>query len=243
MKTPTPESANTEDPKPELKIFAFDSSAVRVLTRNNEPWFVAKDLCRILEIENSRDACAKLDKDERDDVGISDAIGREQETTIVNESGMYFLVMRCRNAGKPGHVAHSFRKWVTSEVLPALRKTGSYTAPGAQLPQPEAVMATDSFIKVMIASIAECFRGITEKITGVITRTDKLESQVHQLTQHVNNLTTGFHQHTRQISKMQVESEQNMLQTLSTDQLLSAFGEMTQTIRKMNQVPAKQRKS
>lgn len=107
----------------ELLPFAFEDNLVRtILDENNEPWFVAKDVCRVLEIANHRDAVAQLDEDEKDAVGISDAIGREQETTIISESGLYALVFRSR---KPQ--AREFSRWVRKEVLPALRRTGTYT--------------------------------------------------------------------------------------------------------------------
>ena len=109
-----------------LVSFAFEDSLVRSrLDENGEPWFVAKDVCRVLEIANHRDAVAQLDEDEKDGVGISDAIGREQETTIISESGLYALVFRSR---KPQ--AREFSRWVRKEVLPALRRKGHYEVPG-----------------------------------------------------------------------------------------------------------------
>lgn len=115
---------------PALQAFAFDSQAVRVFHKDDQPWFVAKDVCACLGIANHRDAIARLDDDERDGVGISDAIGRSQETTVINESGLYAIILRSQGAMTPGTPAHSFRKWVTAEVLPAIRKTGQYAAPG-----------------------------------------------------------------------------------------------------------------
>ena len=93
----------------------------RVMDRNGEPWFVLSDVCRKLDISNPRDAASRLDADEKDGVGISDAIGRTQKTTIINESGLYSLILSSR---KPE--AKKFKKWVTSEVLPTIRKTGGY---------------------------------------------------------------------------------------------------------------------
>lgn len=109
-----------------LVSFAFEDNLVRSrLDENGEPWFVAKDVCRVLEIANHRDAVAQLDEDEKDGVGISDAIGREQETTIISESGLYALVFRSR---KPQ--AREFSRWVRKEVLPSLRRKGHYEMPG-----------------------------------------------------------------------------------------------------------------
>ena len=119
-----------------IQPFAFEDHLVRtIMDDGGEPWFVAKDVCRVLEIANHRDAVAQLDEDEKDGVGISDAIGREQETTIISESGLYALVFRSR---KPQ--AREFSRWVRKEVLPSLRRTGSYAlteqdkAVGPQVP-------------------------------------------------------------------------------------------------------------
>ena len=93
-----------------------------IKTDDGEIWFVAKDVCKVLSIKNHKDAVSRLDDDEKDEVGITDPIGRTQKTLIVNESGLYSLVFMSR---KPE--AKKFRKWVTSEVLPSIRKTGSYS--------------------------------------------------------------------------------------------------------------------
>ena len=110
-----------------LQTFTFDAKApIRTLLRGDEPWFVAADVCAALTIANARDAVAGLDEDERDGVGITDAIGREQETGVISESGLYTLILRSR---KPQ--AKAFRRWVTHEVLPALRREGRYQIPAA----------------------------------------------------------------------------------------------------------------
>jgi len=107
-----------------VREFSFDSQRQMVRTminRDGEPWFVAKDVCDVLEISNSRDALQKLDDDERDCVGITDAIDRDRQTNIINESGLYNLIFRSNKTQ-----AKVFRKWVTSEVLPTIRKQGYY---------------------------------------------------------------------------------------------------------------------
>lgn len=104
-----------------LQSFGFEGQTVRALDQDGMPWFVAQDVCACLEIGNHRDAVGRLDDDERDGVGIADAMGRMQEQIIISESGMYALIFRSR---KPAAVR--FRKWVTGEVLPALRRTGHY---------------------------------------------------------------------------------------------------------------------
>ena len=109
----------------QLSTFKFESNSIRTLAINNEPWFVAKDLCNAINISNYRDAIERLDEDEKG-VALTDTLGGQQEMNIVSESGMYTLILRCRDAVKKGSVPHRFRKWVTAEVLPAIRKTGKY---------------------------------------------------------------------------------------------------------------------
>lgn len=107
--------------------FDFEGQAVRVIDRDGEPWFVLADVCRVLEVGNASQAAARLDGDERDTLinneGIADA--RVQALAIVNESGLYSLILTSR---KPA--ARRFKKWITAEVLPTLRRTGRYAMAG-----------------------------------------------------------------------------------------------------------------
>ena len=109
----------------QLSTFSFESKSIRTLAIDNEPWFIAKDLCNAINISNYRDAIERLDEDEKG-VALTDTLGGQQEMNIISESGMYTLILRCRDAVKKGSVPHRFRKWVTAEVLPAIRKTGKY---------------------------------------------------------------------------------------------------------------------
>lgn len=102
----------------EIQKFDFKGASLRTLTDEaGEPWFVAKDVCDILEISNPSDALKRLDDDERSRFNL----GRQGETNIVNEAGLYVLVLGSR---KPE--AHEFKRWVTHEVLPQIRRTGGY---------------------------------------------------------------------------------------------------------------------
>ena len=107
----------------------FNDISIRTTEINGQIWFVAADVCQALNIANPRDAIKKLDDDEKDAVGLTDTIGRLQQLSVINESGLYVLILRSRDAMKQGSVPHQFRKWVTAEVLPSIRKTGSYQAP------------------------------------------------------------------------------------------------------------------
>ena len=106
--------------------FTFGTHAVRVIDRDGSPWFICTDVAEALGYRNAPDASRHLDDDEKG-TQIVRTLGGAQKLTIINESGLYALVLRSR---KPE--ARKFAKWVTSEVLPAIRKTGQYTAPQAQ---------------------------------------------------------------------------------------------------------------
>lgn len=106
----------------EIQTFNFNNATLRTLTDEaGDPWFVAKDVCDILGLENSRKATSDLDLDEKNTVTISDGIPGNPNKTIISEPGLYKLIMRSR---KPE--AHEFQRWITHEVLPAIRKHGIY---------------------------------------------------------------------------------------------------------------------
>lgn len=121
-----------------------DFGSVRTVTVDGEPWFVGKDVCRVLEINNHRDALKRLDGDERDGVDITDPIGRNQNVTIINESGLYSLILTSR---KPQ--AHAFKRWITHEVIPAIRKTGRYSA------RPGITIDPDALTLIISTTVAE----------------------------------------------------------------------------------------
>lgn len=107
-----------------LKVFEYeDSRPFRIIDRKGEPWFVLADVCRELDITNVGNAAARLDDDEKDNIRNPDANGSRgnPNLTIVNELGLYSLILR---STKPE--ARKFKKWVTSEVLPSIRRTGRY---------------------------------------------------------------------------------------------------------------------
>lgn len=104
-----------------LQIFNFKESEVRIILIDNQPHFVLKDICNILEIKNATDVAKRLDDDEVTRFNLG---GLSGDSNVVNESGLYNVILRC---DKPK--AKPFRKWVTSEVLPQIRKTGSYGVP------------------------------------------------------------------------------------------------------------------
>ncbi|GAA3217889.1 Bro-N domain-containing protein [Oerskovia jenensis] len=118
-----------------LTPFDFDGQAVRVVTIDGEPWFVLTDLCAVLGLANVGNVAARLDE-----AGVRSADirsgGQMRGVTVVSEAGMYEVVIR---SDKPDAVR--FRRWITSEVLPAIRKTGTYGPPSLDLSTPAGVVA------------------------------------------------------------------------------------------------------
>lgn len=103
------------------KSFVFNSVKIRTAIIDDEPWFVAKDVCDVLELTNITETLRGLESDELTSVVLKSG-GQDREMRLVSESGLYALIFKSR---KPE--AKAFRRWVTSEVLPTIRKTGEYT--------------------------------------------------------------------------------------------------------------------
>lgn len=105
----------------EIQVFNFEQNEVRTLQVNNQPYFVLADVCKVLDLTNSRAVSKRLDVDEK---GVTQIYtpGGNQKVQIINESGLYAVILR---SDKPQ--AKQFRKWITAEVLPTLRKTGTYS--------------------------------------------------------------------------------------------------------------------
>lgn len=145
-----------------VRVFQFEDSAkVRTITIGNEIWFVAKDVCAVLGLSNPRVAVSTLDEDEK---GVRKVYtpGGTQETNIISESGLYALVIR---SNKPN--AKRFRKWVTQEVLPSIRRTGKYEAPAA--PEEE-----ESLI------VAKAFSIVHRQLTESRALIEKLQKQIEE---------------------------------------------------------------
>ncbi|WP_339058327.1 BRO-N domain-containing protein [Candidatus Regiella endosymbiont of Tuberolachnus salignus] len=109
--------------------FTFESHVIRIVVVNGDPWFIVVDVCSALGLSNPTKAILNLDCDEKALTSIQGLSRGNEKANIISESGMYILVLRSRDAVKQGTVPHRFRKWVTNELLPQIRKTGSYQAP------------------------------------------------------------------------------------------------------------------
>ncbi|MCG3229830.1 phage antirepressor KilAC domain-containing protein [Bacillus subtilis] len=105
------------------KVFNYQEQQVRTVVNDGQPWFVAKDVCNVLNHSNHKVAASRLDEDEVSKVYLTDSLGRNQKTTVVNEAGLYSLIL---TSNKPE--AKQFKRWITHEVIPTIRKTGGYVA-------------------------------------------------------------------------------------------------------------------
>ncbi len=117
----------------DISFIRFEGVQVRIVKVNNEPWFIAKDVCNALELTNSRVALLALDSDEKNTVSLTYGIKGNPKRSIVSESGFYKLIARSRKATTKGTFAHRFTNWVFRDVIPSIRKTGAYGVPFGEL--------------------------------------------------------------------------------------------------------------
>lgn len=167
--------------KPELQLFQKkEFGTIRTVILNGEPWFVAKDVCDILGVQNVTQAMQQLEDFERSMFNI----GRQGEANIISESGFYTLVLRSR---KP--IAKPFRIWVTSEVLPAIRKTGKY------------VSSSESKVGTMLEDMGCNMKIVYAQINNmeemIGEQTEMMNEQMIKLNQVVDNMTLTTRQQQR----------------------------------------------
>ncbi|MCG9967554.1 phage antirepressor KilAC domain-containing protein [Pelotomaculum terephthalicicum JT] len=127
----------------ELQVFSYEGKEVRTIQRNGETWWVLKDVCGVLELSNARMIADRLDEDDVSLAYVTDSMGRRQQTNIVNESGLYNVILR---SDKPE--AKKFKRWVTHEVLPQIRRHGAYITTSKL---EEIMNDPDSWIKLLTA--------------------------------------------------------------------------------------------
>lgn len=129
-----------------VQAFDFNGLTLRALLVEGEPWFIGVDACNALELKNSRDALGRLDPDDVGNADVIDSLGRTQKMKTVTEAGLYQLIFQSRTGA-----AQAFKRWVTHDVLPAIRRTGSY----AVEKQPETALEwAEKFIETEKARLA-----------------------------------------------------------------------------------------
>lgn len=161
------------------QVFNFQDAQVRIVESEGQPLFVASDVCRVLEIGNPSDAIKRLDEDERTLVSIEGA-SNGLPVNAVNESGLYSLILGSR---KPE--AKAFKKWITSEVLPTIRKTGGYVANDDMFVAMYLPNADDQ-TKSMFKATLQAVRNANERIAIMQPKADYFDALVDR------NLLTNF---------------------------------------------------
>lgn len=152
----------------EIKKFSFEGMAeVRVVKIDGEPWFVAADVCGAVGIGNPTMALRRLDQDERT---LSQIEGSHRPTNLVSESGLYSLILR---SDKPE--AKRFKRWVTHEVLPTIRKTGGYATPGTDLHRMLAESPLDA-----LKAVAETATKLAEENQALAGENQALKARVEE---------------------------------------------------------------
>lgn len=133
-------------------VFSFESTvSIRMVMIDQRPYFVAQDVCNALGIQSVDVALRKVDSDEKGTYSIRTR-GGFQSLSVVSESGLYWLMLRCRKAGVEGTSAYRFRKWVTGEVLPQIRQTGRYVREELS-PADKAKKVVDSFMPAILEAM------------------------------------------------------------------------------------------
>lgn len=186
-------SQELPDASSALKLFENPQFRVRVIMRCADPWFVAKDACTCLKIANVSDACSRLDEDERGIVSTDTPSGK-QEMLIISEPGLYSLI---GSSKKPE--AKAFKRWVNHEVLPSIRKTGSYSVAQNQpmtLPNfcnpAEAARAWADLYEKNQATELRALTAESERDEAVRTKTQYQSNLAAQMSGRVGGLTTAL---------------------------------------------------
>lgn len=144
----------------ELQIFNYNDTPLRTIEKDGELWWVLRDVCNVLGINKTADVAARLDPDEVDQTDVVDSNGRRQMTYIVNEPGVYKVILR---SDKPD--AKNLMRFVTHEVLPSIRRTGSYSVPAMSPAQ-------------LIAAQAQLLVAMEERMDKAEAHTRALEAKV-----------------------------------------------------------------
>lgn len=195
------------DNKNSIQVFNNSKlGKVRVSIINGAPWFVLKDVCNILGVSNSRMVADRLDDDEK---GVSqiDTLGGKQKVLVINESGLYHVVLR---SDKPQ--AKPFRKWVTNEVLPTLRKTGSYN----MNPQENKPNTQDNAILQVLMKNTEVLQAIVQQnqqimiaLTNLSVNDAKRTMEIQPYTSHQGQKGDG--KRSKRITILMSDSERTFV--------------------------------
>lgn len=190
-----------------LQPFTFQNHPVRVVAdEHGEPWFVARDVCAVLGIANGSDALGRIDPDGVGTTDLIDSMGREQVAKTINESGLYELIFQSRR-----EEARAFRRWVTQDVLPAIRRTGGY---GVARDLPD--ISTPAGILAMAEQFAATARQLVaaeEKVAELAPKADLADTYL---------IAQGGNRKVREAAKLLAMRERDLRRFLIDERLIFA---------------------
>ncbi|MDE6456449.1 MAG: hypothetical protein K2L38_11230 [Dysosmobacter sp.] len=157
-----------------LQIFTYEDTPIRTVEREDGIWWVLKDVCNVLQISNTADVAARLDDDEKG-IATIDTLGGKQEMLIINEPGLYNAIFR---SAKPE--AKDFKRWVTHEVLPSIRRTGSYSMTQSQPMTPAQLLAAQAQVLVDMERRMDEMQGQTRTLEAKVDTAMKAFSRPAQ---------------------------------------------------------------
>ncbi|MZP28673.1 phage antirepressor Ant [Heliobacterium undosum] len=189
------------------KVFHYEGAQVRTVVIDGQPWFVAKDVCIVLELKNPSAVIQRLDDDERAKFNL----GRQGDTNVVNEPGLYSLILASR---KPE--AKAFKRWVVHEVLPSIRQTGSYTIHKEKRPDFEGRILPTNYMEALDALVQ------TEKMRLVLVA--KVEADAPKVAAFDTFIDSHGWQTMSEVAKAMDDGRNNTYATLRENGILIKNG-------------------
>ena len=156
----------------DLQIFIYGGNQLRTIQRPDGLWWVLRDVCQVLGIVNHKMVAQRLDEDEVSLADLIDAMGRSQKTTIINEPGLYAVILR---SDKPE--AKQFKRWVAHEVLPSIRKTGAYGIPPERLAHINDIQQRLDEWRELTEDLERCTADACQKARKIRGQYDQLRAQ------------------------------------------------------------------
>ncbi|MEH7552769.1 BRO-N domain-containing protein [Bacillus altitudinis] len=194
------------------KVFDYKGNNVRTFMRDEEIWFVAKDVCDVLGMTDGRKSVNLLDNDERNTVPVIDVLGRSQKTLIINEPGLYTLILKSR---KPE--AKQFKRWVTHDVLPTIRKSGIYVSEDATREQKlfNYELLEETFRNCGIENLHELYKECVDYYKENKIRLDYKRSSKHRRNDKKKSLSDSRIEMMKKIENVLQERELKYKQSLN----------------------------
>ena len=165
-----------------IQEFLYENSPIRMIESNGETWWVLKDICKLLSIENHKNITKRLEEDEVGTFELPHPQSKEKklEMLCVNESGLYSVILR---SDKPD--AKAFRRWITHEILPEIHRTGGYNAISAEILEDSSLTAAS---KTIFMYLCRCAKGKSEFVIRRSKVLNALKMGTEMYTNHLNKL-------------------------------------------------------